>query len=64
MMFAMRTVAPFLRKWIKVPEDYENLCKRAFDEMQQPDFTVNWEMATAWGTNVLQNQKPPMVERH
>jgi ubiquinone/menaquinone biosynthesis C-methylase UbiE len=64
MGFAMRTVAPFLRKWTKMPEDYENLCKRALNEMQQSDFTVSWEMMTVWGTNEMQNSKPPIVEHH
>ena len=44
-----RTIAPFLRRWSWVPEDYQDLCQQALHEMQQPDFVATWGMLTAWG---------------
>jgi ubiquinone/menaquinone biosynthesis C-methylase UbiE len=47
---AYRTSLPFLRKWIRLPEDYEKLQQQALSEMQQPDFVATWNLVTAWGT--------------
>jgi ubiquinone/menaquinone biosynthesis C-methylase UbiE len=44
-----RTIQPFLRKWVRLPEDYENLYQQALSEMQQPDFVAKWRMLTVWG---------------
>jgi hypothetical protein len=44
-----RTSAPFLRKWTKVPDDYEQRYQQMLLEMQQPDFTATWTLRTAWG---------------
>lgn len=46
---AFRTGLPFLRKWSRVPDDYEVICQRALSEMQQPDFVATWGLLTAWG---------------
>ncbi len=46
-----RTIAPFLRKWTTVPNDYEKLCQQALHEMQQPDFVSIGRLVTVWGTN-------------
>jgi ubiquinone/menaquinone biosynthesis C-methylase UbiE len=43
------TGLPFLRKWARVPDDYENLCQQALSEMRQPDFVATWNLLTAWG---------------
>ncbi|HLI08131.1 MAG TPA: methyltransferase domain-containing protein [Ktedonobacteraceae bacterium] len=43
------TILPFLRKWTQVPEDYEDLCQQALQEMRQPDFVATWNMLTVWG---------------
>lgn len=51
MRLGYRTVLPFLRKWTKVPDDYEALYQQVLREMQQPDFVASWEILTAWGTN-------------
>ena len=48
-----RTMLPFLRKWTQVPEHYDSMCQQAINEMQDPGFTADWEMVTAWG------QTPP-----
>jgi ubiquinone/menaquinone biosynthesis C-methylase UbiE len=46
---AYRTGLPFLRKWTKVPEDYEQLLQQIVSETQQPDFEASWSLLTAWG---------------
>jgi ubiquinone/menaquinone biosynthesis C-methylase UbiE len=51
-----RTVLPFLRKWIRLPDDYEEVYQQALIEMQQPDFAATWNLLTAWGN------KPPNKE--
>ncbi len=44
-----QTILPFVRKWVRVPDNYDELCQQLLAEMQQPDFTVTWDMLTAWG---------------
>ena len=50
MKHIFRTGLPFLRKWTRVPEDYEEICQQALVEMQQPDFVATWHYLTVWGT--------------
>jgi ubiquinone/menaquinone biosynthesis C-methylase UbiE len=50
MRLGYRTSLPFLRKWTRVPDDYEAIYQQALVEMQQPDFVTTWELLTAWGT--------------
>jgi ubiquinone/menaquinone biosynthesis C-methylase UbiE len=54
MRLAARTVLPFLRKWIRVPDDYEETYQQMLIEMHQPDFVATWNLLTAWGNT------PPM----
>jgi ubiquinone/menaquinone biosynthesis C-methylase UbiE len=44
-----RTVLPFLRKWTRVPDDYEEIYQQMLREMQQPDFVATMGLLTAWG---------------
>jgi ubiquinone/menaquinone biosynthesis C-methylase UbiE len=44
-----RTHLPFLRKWTRVPDDYEMIYQQALSEMQQPDFVGGGRIFTAWG---------------
>lgn len=53
-----RTALPFLRKWIRVPDDYEELYQQMLDELQQPDFVATVGLLTAWGTVPEKRQKP------
>ena len=46
-----RTVAPFLRKWTAVPDDYESIYQQMLFELQQPDSMGAVEVVTAWGIN-------------
>jgi len=43
-----RTMAPFLRKWTRVPEEYEEIYQQALEEIQQPGFVATWKLLTAW----------------
>jgi ubiquinone/menaquinone biosynthesis C-methylase UbiE len=44
-----RTGLPFFQKWTQVPENYEELCQQALNEMRQPNFQGTWTLFTAWG---------------
>ena len=45
-----RTLLPFMSKWTRVPDDYEQIYQQALVEIQQPGFVANWTLLTAWGT--------------
>lgn len=49
MKYLFRTNVPFLYKWIKMPDDYEDLYQQMLCETQQPDFAVTSQTITAWG---------------
>ncbi len=49
---ALRTMAPFLRKWVKFSDDYDELYQQMLQEMQHPDFEVTQTILTAWGKKV------------
>ena len=51
MGYVFRTALPFLRKWTRVPDDYEAIYQQMLSEMQRPDFVATWSMLTAWGYN-------------
>jgi hypothetical protein len=44
-----RTGLPFLRKWIKLPSDYQEIYRQMVVETQRPDFTATNIFTTAWG---------------
>ena len=48
-----QNMIPFLRKWGRLPDDYDALCREALEATQRPDFTGSWDMLTAWGTTTL-----------
>ncbi len=50
MKLASRMALPFLRKWIRLPDDYAEIYQQMLIEMQQPDFVATWNLLTAWGT--------------
>ncbi|HET8839849.1 MAG TPA: hypothetical protein VFN35_00220 [Ktedonobacteraceae bacterium] len=43
------TILPFLNKWIRVPENYQDICQQATREMHRADFVATWHIVTAWG---------------
>ncbi len=44
-----RTLLPFFRKWIRLPDDYEATYQQMLKEMQMPNYTASWTLLTAWG---------------
>lgn len=46
-----RNIIPFLRKWTRVPDDYEDLYQQSLEDMLRPDFVATWNLLTIWGTN-------------
>lgn len=49
MKMGYRAGLPFIRKWTRVPDDYEEIYQQAVMDMQQPDFVATWELVTVWG---------------
>jgi ubiquinone/menaquinone biosynthesis C-methylase UbiE len=47
--YAIRTLQPFLQKWMHLPDDFDDLCQQTLSEMQQPDFVAIWPLLTVWG---------------
>jgi ubiquinone/menaquinone biosynthesis C-methylase UbiE len=60
MRLASRTLAPFIRKWAQLPENYDELCKKIEHETQQPGFTASWDMVTVWGTRRPAKTQPDL----
>ncbi len=52
MAYGMRTSAPFVHKWGRLPDDDEALCQQAMREMRHPDFVATLGLCTVWGTVV------------
>ncbi len=52
MKHVFRTIVPFLRKWTRVPDDYETIYQQALSEMQQPDASATLQLVTAWGNKL------------
>jgi ubiquinone/menaquinone biosynthesis C-methylase UbiE len=48
-----RTTQPFLRKWMRLPDDYEDIYQLALSEMRQPDFVAKLHAMTVWGNTPL-----------
>jgi ubiquinone/menaquinone biosynthesis C-methylase UbiE len=46
-----RTIAPFLQRWIQLPDNYQEIYQQALLEMQQDDFVGTVEVVTAWGNS-------------
>lgn len=58
-----RTFLPFLSKWTRLPDDYEDLCQQVFTEMQQPGFVATGSMLTAWGNVSPRGKKAAGFDR-
>ncbi|HEY3992365.1 MAG TPA: class I SAM-dependent methyltransferase [Ktedonobacteraceae bacterium] len=44
----LRLAPDFWRKWIRVPDNYEELYQQMLREIQQPDFEASWPLFTLW----------------
>lgn len=53
MRHLFRTHMPFLRKWLHIPANYEEMYQQMLDEIVQPDFAASWKLLTAWGNSPL-----------
>ncbi len=49
MRLAFRVIEPFLRKWLRVPGEYGEICQQAIDEMDRPGFVATSSIFTIWG---------------
>jgi ubiquinone/menaquinone biosynthesis C-methylase UbiE len=58
-----RTVVPFLRRRMRVPDDYEAIYQQMLHEVQQPDFVATWTMLTAWGEVAAKDETPTPLSR-
>ena len=45
-----RGLVPFLQKWIRLPDDYEDIYQQMLQETQLPGFVATSRTLTAWGT--------------
>ena len=57
-----RTIRPFLQKWTKLPDNYEQLTQQAVADMADPGFEASFQLRTVWGTNTQVNDKVPMTQ--
>ena len=49
MRLLFRNIVPFLQKWTRIPDDYQELYQQMLAEIQQPDFQLTGMILTAWG---------------
>jgi ubiquinone/menaquinone biosynthesis C-methylase UbiE len=50
MASVFRVSLPFLQRWTKVPDDYQDMCEQALKEMRASGFVATWTLLTIWGT--------------
>ncbi len=48
LFLVFRTIKPYLRRYGCEPENYDELCKQATQDIQQPDFTTKSTLVTLW----------------
>jgi ubiquinone/menaquinone biosynthesis C-methylase UbiE len=50
-LFVFRTIRPYLRRYGCEPKNYDELCKQATEDIQQPGFTAKNTLVTMWAIN-------------
>jgi len=50
---AIPVIVPFLQKWLRLPEDFEEIAQQVISDMKQADFLATWKLLTAWGNRAL-----------
>ncbi len=45
------TIKPFLQKWTRLPDDYDQIYQHMLEEAKRPDLVGRWTLLTIWGTN-------------
>ena len=48
--YSYRAMRPFLQKWTRLPDNYDEGYQQLLQEMQRPGFTATWPLLTIWGT--------------
>ncbi len=48
-----KNMIPFIRKWGRLPDDYDELARQTLEEVQQPDYSGSLDVLTAWGTTTI-----------
>ena len=43
------TSLPFLRKWIQLPKNFEEISQQALQDIEQPGFVAQWGILAIWG---------------
>jgi ubiquinone/menaquinone biosynthesis C-methylase UbiE len=51
-----QTIVPFLRKWTRLPDDYDAIYRQMLSETQQPEYVATWKLLTAWGHTPLKKR--------
>lgn len=64
MAFLFRNALPFYHKWMRLPDDFEQVYAQALEDMRRPDFVATHILLTAWGVNTLKSDALSTVERH
>jgi ubiquinone/menaquinone biosynthesis C-methylase UbiE len=62
MRLGAQTFVPFLHKWTRLPDDYDDLCQQMIAEMQSPDFVATGRLLTAWGNAQRRSPDPAHFE--
>lgn len=52
MQRAYRTFKPFFQKWLRLPNDYDEIYQRAVNEMNEPGFVGTSVLLTMWGNKL------------
>lgn len=53
MKLGFRTLVPLMRKWSRLPDDYEVTYQQMLGEIQEPDFAATGSYLAAWGQKPL-----------
>lgn len=48
-----RTIKPYMQKWTRLPDDYEDIYQQAITDATQPDFSATYELFTLCGTRLF-----------
>lgn len=51
--YLFRTIRPYLQKWTRLPDDYEELYQQAITDAEQPGFIATYKLFTICGTKLF-----------
>lgn len=58
MKLTFKLLSPFLHRWVRLPDDFEQWPGQAMQEMQQPDFLASGQLLTMWAITTPQTEAP------